>query len=198
MLPTVTNLVFHLNGWARSLACTVSQPSTEKVVVNLITSFTPINVERLRDTSTWWKQKKKYGGLFCSKALQSLKSLIALRCLLESYGFIGNSNLLAKTFTYILLESCSHVRASFRDHFREQLSVFLSSSLWFSVWFLPSYQLLLGSRAAGYSYLCQPVNYSNDVNEVRVSFLQQTHHIKHICTHSVHKDQVSVIWFYLV
>uniref|UniRef100_A0A673GRB3 Elongation of very long chain fatty acids protein n=1 Tax=Sinocyclocheilus rhinocerous TaxID=307959 RepID=A0A673GRB3_9TELE len=29
--------------------------------------------------------------------------------------------------------------------------------------------LLLGSRAAGYSYLCQPVNYSNDVNEVRIA-----------------------------
>ncbi|KAI4904589.1 hypothetical protein NFI96_007279 [Prochilodus magdalenae] len=29
-------------------------------------------------------------------------------------------------------------------------------------------ELLLGSRAAGYSYLCQPVNYSDDVNEVRV------------------------------
>lgn len=37
--------------------------------------------------------------------------------------------------------------------------------LYFLLWF---HQLLLGSRAAGYSYLCQPVNYSNDVNEVRV------------------------------
>lgn len=33
---------------------------------------------------------------------------------------------------------------------------------------LLSHQLLLASSAAGYSYLCQPVNYSNDVNEVRV------------------------------
>ncbi|TNM95049.1 elongation of very long chain fatty acids protein 4-like isoform X2 [Takifugu flavidus] len=30
-------------------------------------------------------------------------------------------------------------------------------------------ELLLGSQAAGYSYLCQPVNYSNDVNEVRIA-----------------------------
>uniref|UniRef100_A0A672MT88 Elongation of very long chain fatty acids protein n=1 Tax=Sinocyclocheilus grahami TaxID=75366 RepID=A0A672MT88_SINGR len=30
-------------------------------------------------------------------------------------------------------------------------------------------ELLLGSRSAGYSYLCQPVNYSNDVNEVRIA-----------------------------
>ncbi|XP_005725113.1 elongation of very long chain fatty acids protein 4-like [Pundamilia nyererei] len=30
-------------------------------------------------------------------------------------------------------------------------------------------ELLLASRAAGYSYLCQPVNYSNDVNEVRIA-----------------------------
>lgn len=30
-------------------------------------------------------------------------------------------------------------------------------------------ELLLGSRAARYSYLCQPVNYSNDVNEVRIA-----------------------------
>ncbi|XP_053500128.1 elongation of very long chain fatty acids protein 4b isoform X1 [Ictalurus furcatus] len=30
-------------------------------------------------------------------------------------------------------------------------------------------ELLLGSRAAGYSYLCQPVNYSNDGNEVRIA-----------------------------
>ncbi|XP_076846268.1 elongation of very long chain fatty acids protein 4b [Brachyhypopomus gauderio] len=30
-------------------------------------------------------------------------------------------------------------------------------------------ELLLGSRSAGYSWLCQPVNYSNDVNEVRIA-----------------------------
>ncbi|XP_064847275.1 very long chain fatty acid elongase 4-like [Oncorhynchus masou masou] len=30
-------------------------------------------------------------------------------------------------------------------------------------------ELLLGARAAGYSYLCQPVSYSNDVNEVRIA-----------------------------
>lgn len=30
-------------------------------------------------------------------------------------------------------------------------------------------ELLLGSRAAGYSYLCQPVNYTDDVNEVRIA-----------------------------
>ncbi|KAF3702740.1 Elongation of very long chain fatty acids protein 4 [Channa argus] len=30
-------------------------------------------------------------------------------------------------------------------------------------------ELLIGSTAAGYSYLCQPVNYSNDVNEVRIA-----------------------------
>lgn len=30
-------------------------------------------------------------------------------------------------------------------------------------------ELLLGSRAAKYNYLCQPVNYSNDVNEVRIA-----------------------------
>ncbi|KAJ8274718.1 hypothetical protein COCON_G00093430 [Conger conger] len=30
-------------------------------------------------------------------------------------------------------------------------------------------ELYLGSRAAGYSFRCQPVNYSNDVNEVRIA-----------------------------
>ncbi|XP_036405411.1 elongation of very long chain fatty acids protein 4b [Megalops cyprinoides] len=30
-------------------------------------------------------------------------------------------------------------------------------------------ELYLGSRAAGYSYRCQPVNYSDDVNEVRIA-----------------------------
>ncbi|KAI1892307.1 hypothetical protein AGOR_G00131990 [Albula goreensis] len=30
-------------------------------------------------------------------------------------------------------------------------------------------ELFLGSRAAGYSYRCQPVNYSNDENEVRIA-----------------------------
>uniref|UniRef100_A0A3Q1H8A9 Elongation of very long chain fatty acids protein n=1 Tax=Anabas testudineus TaxID=64144 RepID=A0A3Q1H8A9_ANATE len=30
-------------------------------------------------------------------------------------------------------------------------------------------ELLIGTTAAGYSYLCQPVNYSNDVNEVRIA-----------------------------
>ncbi|XP_030641833.1 elongation of very long chain fatty acids protein 4-like [Chanos chanos] len=30
-------------------------------------------------------------------------------------------------------------------------------------------ELIIASRAAGYSYLCQPVNYSNDVNEVRIA-----------------------------
>lgn len=49
------------------------------------------------------------------------------------------------------------------NHF--PLSLFLTSFPLFT------HQLLLGSRAAGYSYLCQPVNYSNDVNEVRVSSL---------------------------
>ncbi len=50
-------------------------------------------------------------------------------------------------------------------------------SLFLTLRFLSPHQLLLGSRAAGYSYLCQPVNYSNDVNEVRVSSLQHTHHL---------------------
>lgn len=44
-----------------------------------------------------------------------------------------------------------------------EFCLFSTSLLWF-------HQLLLGSRAAGYSYLCQPVNYSSDVNEVRVGF----------------------------
>lgn len=52
--------------------------------------------------------------------------------------------------------------------------------------FAPSYQLLLASRAAGYSYLCQPVNYSNDVNEVRVSSLACTFHWANVCTHPHH------------
>lgn len=31
------------------------------------------------------------------------------------------------------------------------------------------FQLFLAARAANYSYLCQPVDYSDDPNEVRVS-----------------------------
>lgn len=43
------------------------------------------------------------------------------------------------------------------------------------VLFLPAlFQLFLAARAANYSYLCQPVDYSDDPNEVRVSvFLER-------------------------
>lgn len=34
------------------------------------------------------------------------------------------------------------------------------------------FQLFMGSYNAGYSYICQTVDYSNNVNEVRVSTLQ--------------------------
>lgn len=57
-------------------------------------------------------------------------------------------------------------------------------------------QLLLASRAAGYSYLCQPVTYSKDVNEVRVKILPAHTHTNATLNSHIRSGpgHASVIW----
>ncbi|KAL6483933.1 hypothetical protein MHYP_G00088060 [Metynnis hypsauchen] len=80
-------------------------------------------------------------------------------------------------FNYILYPTLHLLcLASLQYHFHPPLnpSIFCPSFIHLSslssmLCTLQDVWLLLGSRAAGYSYLCQPVNYSNDVNEVRIA-----------------------------
>lgn len=57
-------------------------------------------------------------------------------------------------------------------------------------------QLLVAASAAGYSYLCQPVDYSDDVNSLRVSAVTQyaTRNTQHTTcnTHNTHTVCTSI------
>lgn len=94
----------------------------------------------------------------------------------KELGYFRRNNLSAPSFVE---------RECFKRDHNRKCQPFSSQPLSDFVWFLSSHQLLLASRAAGYSYLCQPVKYSNDVNEVRVSSLQHTQHITHLHISSV-------------
>ncbi|XP_014784232.1 elongation of very long chain fatty acids protein 4 isoform X1 [Octopus bimaculoides] len=81
----------------------------------------------------------------------------------------GISNTLALSGLYLLIVWCGPIYMHKRKPFVLKWPLFIYNITLIALNFYICFELLVGSYRAGYNYLCQPVTYSLDPNEMRIA-----------------------------